>query len=96
MVPFALGHYVVHHASRWWQEPIVGLIGSMHWEPSRSAAERLISRIWPLVKQRFPQAKLFIAGWNAAKYLQQYSSQPDLNVGEQPRSIPSEFFSARQ
>src|SRR6202020_2420803 len=33
------------------QEPIVGLIGSMHWEPSRSAAERLITRIWPLVKR---------------------------------------------
>ena len=39
-------------------EPVVGLIGSMHWEPSRSAAERLITRIWPLVKQGFPQATL--------------------------------------
>ena len=34
------------------QEPIVGMIGSMHWAPSRSAAERLITRIWPRVKQR--------------------------------------------
>jgi polysaccharide biosynthesis protein PslH len=74
------------------QEPVVGLIGSMHWEPSRSAAERLVKRIWPLVKQSIPQAKLFIAGWNAAKYLDKYSSQPDLTLAEN-LAHPSDFFS---
>ncbi len=74
------------------QEPIVGLIGSMHWEPSRSAAERLITRIWPLVKQGFPEAKLYIAGWNAAKHLQKYMSRPDLTLTEN-LAHPSDFFS---
>ena len=74
------------------EEPVVGLIGSMHWEPSRSAAERLITRIWPLVKQRVPRAKLFIAGWNAGKYLEEYSSQPDIELAEN-LAHPSEFFS---
>jgi polysaccharide biosynthesis protein PslH len=74
------------------QEPVVGLIGSMHWEPSRSAAERLITRIWPLVKQNVARAKLYIAGWNAAKYLNKYSSEPDLRLAEN-LSQPSEFFS---
>ena len=73
------------------EEPVVGLIGSMHWEPSRSAAERLVARIWPRVKQRLPQAKLYIAGWNAAKYLGKYSSQPDLTLAEN-LTHPSEFF----
>ena len=73
-------------------EPVVGLIGSMHWEPSRSAAERLITRIWPLVKEAFPQAKLFIAGWNAARYLQKYSSRQDLRLAEN-LAHPSDFFS---
>jgi polysaccharide biosynthesis protein PslH len=73
-------------------EPVVGLIGSMHWEPSRTAAERLITRIWPLVKRDFPEAKLYIAGWNAAKYLQKYSSQPDLTLAEN-LAHPSDFFS---
>ncbi len=73
-------------------EPVVGLIGSMHWEPSRSAAERLITRIWPLVKESFPQAKLFIAGWNAARYLQKYSSRQDLTLAEN-LAHPSDFFS---
>jgi len=74
------------------REPVIGLIGSMHWEPSRSAAERLITRIWPLVKQHIAQAKLYIAGWNAAKYLSKYSSEPDLTLA-QNLSHPSEFFS---
>lgn len=74
------------------EEPTVGLIGSMHWEPSRRAAERLIARIWPLVKQRIPRAKLYIAGWNAAKYLEKYSSQPDLTLVSN-LAHPSEFFS---
>jgi len=74
------------------EEPVVGLIGSMHWGPSRSAAERLITHIWPLVKQRVPRAKLFVAGWNAAKYLQKYSSQPDIELAEN-LAHPSEFFS---
>jgi len=74
------------------QEPLVGLIGSMHWEPSRSAAERLITRIWPLVKQGCPQARLYIAGWNAAKYLSKYSLWQDLTLAEN-LSHPSDFFS---
>jgi glycosyltransferase involved in cell wall biosynthesis len=74
------------------EEPTVGLIGSMHWEPSRSAAERLIGRIWPLVKPRIPRAKLYIAGWNATKYLEKHSSQPDLTLANN-LAHPSEFFS---
>ena len=74
------------------QEPVLGIIGSMHWVPSRSAAERLITRIWPLVKLRVPKAKLFVAGWNAKKYLGKYSSQPDITLADN-LAHPSEFFS---
>ncbi|MFZ0688031.1 MAG: glycosyltransferase family 4 protein [Terriglobales bacterium] len=73
-------------------QPVVGLIGSMHWEPSRSAAQRLITRIWPLVKRDCPEAKLYIAGWNAAKHLQKYASGQDLTL-EENLAHPSNFFS---
>ena len=73
-------------------EPVIGMIGSMHWEPSRSAAERLITHIWPIVKRRMANAKLFIAGWNAAKYFSKYSSSTDLTLVEN-LAHPSEFFS---
>jgi glycosyltransferase involved in cell wall biosynthesis len=68
------------------------MIGSMHWTPSRSAAERLITRIWPLVKKRVPRAKLFIAGWNARKHLGKYLPMPDVTL-EDGVPHPTDFFS---
>ncbi len=90
VVPFALDT-TLYNMQPPAEQPVVGLIGSMHWEPSRSAAERLITRIWPLVKRGFPQAKLYITGWNANRYLQKYSSRQDLTMAENLAN-PSEFF----
>jgi glycosyltransferase involved in cell wall biosynthesis len=72
-------------------EPVVGLLGSMHWLPSRSAAERLITRIWPRVRRRLPSARLVISGWNARRYLERLSG-PDIEIVEN-LAHPSEFFS---
>jgi polysaccharide biosynthesis protein PslH len=91
VVPFALDTSL-YAMQPFVEDPVVGLIGSMHWEPSRSAAERLITRIWPLVKQRVPKAKLFIAGWNAAKYLQHYAAPSDVTLSSD-LAHPTEFFS---
>lgn len=48
---------------------ILGFIGSMFWEPSRRAAERLLLRVWPLVRAEVPRARLLIAGWQAEEHL---------------------------
>jgi polysaccharide biosynthesis protein PslH len=73
------------------EEPVLGMIGSFHWDPTRSAAERLITRIWPRVKKRIPSSQLVLAGWNAEKYLQRYRAVADVKVS-QDLSHPSEFF----
>lgn len=72
-------------------EPVVGMIGSMNWFPSRSAVERLVNRIWPLIKQRRPDARLLICGWNAKKYLDRLLPLPDVQV-EENISHPLDFF----
>jgi glycosyltransferase involved in cell wall biosynthesis len=41
----------------------------MDWYPSRSAAERVLTQIWPSVVAERPDAKLVVAGWNAERYL---------------------------
>jgi len=74
------------------EEPVVGLIGSMHWIPSRSAGERLLQNIWPRVKKQCPKAKLIIAGWDAKKYLGGYLPLPDVTI-EENISHPADFFS---
>jgi len=91
VVPFALdlGRYELLPLV---DRPIAGIIGSMHWLPSRSAAERLLTRIWPKVHAQVPSAKLLVAGWNARQYLNAFASTPGVeildNVGH-----PAEFFS---
>ena len=91
VVPFALdlSHYPLQPMT---EVAVLGMIGSMHWTPSRSAGERLITRIWPLVKKRVPNAKLFIAGWNARKYLGRYLPLTDVTL-EDGVPHPTDFFS---
>jgi polysaccharide biosynthesis protein PslH len=50
-------------------EPVVGVIGTMDWYPSRSAAERVLTRIWPSIVEQRPDARLVVAGWNAERFL---------------------------
>jgi polysaccharide biosynthesis protein PslH len=90
VVPFALdvSLYPLQPATA---EPVVGLLGSMHWVPSRSAAERLITRIWPRVKRRVPNARLLIGGWNARRYLERLQG-PDITLVEN-LPHPTDFFS---
>lgn len=91
VVPFALdlrGYPMVPAQT----EPVIGLFGSMHWHPSRSAGIRLLTRIWPLIKAQMPNAKLLISGWNAVKYLQPYAAGPDIELTEN-LPHPSDFFS---
>jgi glycosyltransferase involved in cell wall biosynthesis len=42
--------------------PVAGVIGTATWPPTRSAIERLVSRVWPLVRRVMPEARLRIAG----------------------------------
>ncbi len=79
VVPFALdaAHYEPVELQT---DPVVGLIGSMHWPPSRSAAERLITRIWPAVRRALPSARLVVAGWNADRYLGAHVGTPGLEI----------------
>jgi len=69
----------------------VGLIGSMDWQPTRSAAIRLLTSIWPRVRAKKRGAKLLIVGWRARKSLARFLDMPDVTVLEDvPVSEP--FF----
>jgi glycosyltransferase involved in cell wall biosynthesis len=91
VIPFALD-LTLYELQPTPRDPVLGLIGSMHWIPSRSAAERLITRIWPLVKKRVPNARLLIAGWNAKKYLGKYMPADDVTLKDSV-AHPTDFFS---
>lgn len=62
------------------QQPVVGLIGSFDWQPSYSAAERLLTRLWPEIKSRVPNARLQIVGHFAKDAFAAFAHLPDLNI----------------
>ena len=43
-------------------EPVAGLIGDGAWPPTANAVRRLLTRVWPLVLNRRPSARLLLAG----------------------------------
>jgi glycosyltransferase involved in cell wall biosynthesis len=72
-------------------KPVLGLIGSMHWYPSRSAAERLLTRIWPKVHDRVPEAELLVGGWNSENYLSHLFPVPGARLIGEVKD-PAEFY----
>jgi glycosyltransferase involved in cell wall biosynthesis len=44
------------------ERPIAGLIGTARWPPTANAVRRLLGRVWPLVLERRPDARLMLAG----------------------------------
>lgn len=71
------------------QQPIVGLIGGFNWTPSYSAAQRLLTRLWPEIKRRVPNAKLQIVGRSAKDTLAAFSHTRDLDIYQDvPDTLP--------
>lgn len=71
--------------------PVVTLIASMGWYPGRSAAERLLTRLWPTIRRRLPSARLRIVGWGAEAALERFAGEPGVEIlGDVPDIRP--FF----
>jgi glycosyltransferase involved in cell wall biosynthesis len=70
--------------------PVLGVIGSMNWYPSRAAAERVL-RLWPLIRARVPDATLLVGGWGSEHYLGRFFPLDGAElVG--PVEHPEDFF----
>lgn len=70
-------------------QPIVGLIGSFDWGPSYSAAERLITQLWPEIQRRVPNARLQIIGRNARRALAKFIDTVGLEIYQDvPDTLP--------
>lgn len=72
-------------------DPIVTMIGSMFWPPSKAAAERLVKRLWPGIHAQHPQARLRIVGRDARRHFGAYDGHDRIDVFENvPDILP--FF----
>lgn len=62
--------------------PVIGLVGSMGWYPSYSAAVRLLERLWPQIRRRVPAASVEIVGWDARSALRRFVGLPGVTIEE--------------
>src|SRR5437870_4250528 len=60
--------------------PTLGFVASMNWSPGRLAAERLITRIFPKVVAKRPDARVLLAGWNAREALGKHLAIPGVEI----------------
>jgi glycosyltransferase involved in cell wall biosynthesis len=94
-VPLALdvANYPFHVDGSVHDPPVVGLIGSFNWYPTRSAGERLITRLWPQISQRVPKARLHLVGRDARSAMARYLPMHNVEVFENVLEILP-FFDA--
>jgi glycosyltransferase involved in cell wall biosynthesis len=62
--------------------PTLGLVGSFGWGPTYTAGVRLLTRLWPAIKQRMPEAQLLVVGREAKKTLGGLATASDVEIRE--------------
>lgn len=60
------------------QTATILFLGGYHYEPNAQAAQRLITRIWPLISRRIPEARLIIAGASPERIPSFHTSPEDV------------------
>ncbi len=68
------------------EENTVGFIGSLHWQPNIEGILWFLENVVPILIQKKPDIKIFIAGRSAPKSLFKYNSNNVKIVGEVPSS----------
>jgi glycosyltransferase involved in cell wall biosynthesis len=88
-----LANYPFHPDGTVHERPIVGLIGSFDWFPTRSAGDRLITRIWPEIRRHVPDARLLLVGRDARSAMARHLPMRNVEVYENvPDILP--YFDA--
>lgn len=64
--------------------PVVGLIGTASWPPTKEAFRRLIQRVWPGIRREVPEARLLLAGRGTEALARDVSADGIEVVGEVP------------
>jgi glycosyltransferase involved in cell wall biosynthesis len=49
------------------EQPVIGFLANMTWNPGHIAAVRLLTKILPRVRKRRPDARVLLAGWGAGR-----------------------------
>lgn len=60
--------------------PTILFVGNFKWLPNKDAAKFLVTKIWPKIKEKLPQAKLWIVGRNPTPDIINLSQRGSINI----------------
>lgn len=73
------------------KRPTVLFVGNFKWLPNKDAALYLTNEIWPIIKARLPQAKLWIVGKNPTPEIVNLGNKKDVVVDSTIEDIRTAF-----
>ncbi len=62
------------------QNPTVLFVGTFKWLPNIEAVQEIVKKIWPLILQNLPSAKLKIVGFSPTAKIKAYASNQSIEV----------------
>jgi glycosyltransferase involved in cell wall biosynthesis len=62
------------------KDPTVLFVGTFKWLPNIEAVEEIVKKIWPLILQELPNAKLKIVGFSPTDRIKAYAQEPSIEV----------------
>ncbi|HUV46701.1 MAG TPA: glycosyltransferase family 4 protein [Candidatus Bathyarchaeia archaeon] len=74
--------------------PTILFVGNFKWLPNKDAAKFLTHELWPLIKQKIPEAKLWIVGKNPTPDILELARKKDVFVQSNIKDIRTAFSQA--
>ncbi len=62
------------------KDPTVLFVGTFKWLPNKEAVEEIVTKIWPQVLKKLPNAKLKIVGFSPTPRIQSFAKDPSIEV----------------
>jgi glycosyltransferase involved in cell wall biosynthesis len=76
------------------KNPTVLFVGTFKWLPNNEAVDEIVKKIWPEIIKVLPSAKLKIVGFSPTEKIQNYASDPSIEVLGGIDDIRTAFASA--
>lgn len=76
------------------KDPTILFVGTFYWLPNRQAVVYLVEKVWPLIKQQLPLAKLRIVGYRPTPEIMHYGTLSDVSVDGEVNDIRTAYATA--
>ncbi len=71
--------------------PTILFVGNFKWLPNKDAAKFLVSKIWPIIKKKLPNSKLWIVGRNPTNDILKLEEEKNISVTGNLEDIRTAF-----